>query len=598
MYRYIVDNAITYTPDDLVLFRESPFAAWMERLTLENPDHGIPPDLDSIGVNPPPPQQDDIIATLRSEGRNVALVDSQDDEPDRRVATLEAMRVGADFIVNGQLAAGVLSGAVDLLMRTSGFSELGDFLYIPCETRVENSLQSPFRLCFAAELLANLQGQLPAQMLIIRDGAEVVPLQTEDHIYYYRAVEKRFLNAMNIFRKHRMPDPAESAHFGRWAECASEVLKQQALSASNSASNQEEQQEEQQAEEAAEPVVEMPQLRVASGAVAGAQYDVDVVGRKEFAPSNYSGNYSTPEGAGCDSDTTLAEQARLLTPGRYGRGAPPGHTPSLARIGKPLYAHAAQEKRDESTSDTVAVATDSDEPVSEEPVSAKPVARKTDAKKRVLDPAASEASTLEASTADESTSDESTSDEALDNLEFIGSGPHSMNGLKFPEMDLGEAARAAPAPSLRDTSTQDLEASFAEIRSAAVQELPEREPRPPVFLPPEQHEAAAVTRTEAKDERRAGTRADSFPGETLNTQQLEAATSEPENPDSVVDLDSTVPMSTVAPVVQRAEEVFKRLIRDDPMFKKAEPANPASGGKTNNAPAASTFSSSLQTSEE
>ena len=50
MYRYSVDNAITYTPEDFVLFREAPFACWMERLTLENPEHGIPPD---AGSNPP-----------------------------------------------------------------------------------------------------------------------------------------------------------------------------------------------------------------------------------------------------------------------------------------------------------------------------------------------------------------------------------------------------------------------------------------------------------------------------------------------------------------------------------------------------------------
>ena len=43
MYRYSVDNAITYSSEDFVLFREAPFACWMERLTLENPDHGIPP---------------------------------------------------------------------------------------------------------------------------------------------------------------------------------------------------------------------------------------------------------------------------------------------------------------------------------------------------------------------------------------------------------------------------------------------------------------------------------------------------------------------------------------------------------------------------
>jgi hypothetical protein len=47
MYRYSVDNAITYTSEDFVLFRESPFACWMERLNLENPDHGIPADVGS-----------------------------------------------------------------------------------------------------------------------------------------------------------------------------------------------------------------------------------------------------------------------------------------------------------------------------------------------------------------------------------------------------------------------------------------------------------------------------------------------------------------------------------------------------------------------
>ena len=68
MYRYSVDNAVTYTPDDLVLFREAPFALWMERLTLENPEHGIPPDLDSSAPESGARPQDDIVDTLRDEG--------------------------------------------------------------------------------------------------------------------------------------------------------------------------------------------------------------------------------------------------------------------------------------------------------------------------------------------------------------------------------------------------------------------------------------------------------------------------------------------------------------------------------------------------
>ena len=66
MYRYTVDNAVTYTSEDLVLFRESPFACWMERLTLENPDHGIPPDLDAQPPGNSLKPQDELAETLRA----------------------------------------------------------------------------------------------------------------------------------------------------------------------------------------------------------------------------------------------------------------------------------------------------------------------------------------------------------------------------------------------------------------------------------------------------------------------------------------------------------------------------------------------------
>jgi hypothetical protein len=229
MYRYSVDNAITYTSEDFVLFKESPFACWMERLTLENRDHGIPPDVDSEAPRDTFDTQDDLADTLRAEGKNVILIESQLEESLRRSSTLDAMRKGVDFIVNGQLALGALSGSANLLMRTSGYSELGNYLYVPCSTQKKTSVHSALRLCFLADLLHSLQGQLPPQMLIIRGGSDVVPQDTENHIYHYRAVKHRFMAEQQAFRKHKMPDPAESANFGRWGECANEVLKQRAL---------------------------------------------------------------------------------------------------------------------------------------------------------------------------------------------------------------------------------------------------------------------------------------------------------------------------------------------------------------------------------
>jgi predicted RecB family nuclease len=189
------------------------------------------------------------------------------DEPRRRTATLEAMRHGADFVVNGQLALGPLSGSANLLMRTSGYSDLGDYLYVPCDTQGKTNLHSAFRLCFLADLLHSLQGQLPPQMLIIRGGTDVVPLETEEHIYHYRAVKQRFMTAMREFRKHRMPDPAESSHFGRWSDCANEVLKQRALNAADEGA---EDQLELQADDAAAPL-----LATADGNILATSPDTD-----------------------------------------------------------------------------------------------------------------------------------------------------------------------------------------------------------------------------------------------------------------------------------------------------------------------------------
>lgn len=284
MYRYSVDNAVTYTSEDFVLFRESPFACWMERLTLENPDHGIPPD---IGSQPPGntmESQQELAETLRAESRNVVLVPWQADEPSRRSATLAAMRQGADFIVDGQLAHGPLSGSANLLMRTSGFSELGNYLYMPCDTQGHTTLQSAFRLCFLADLLHSLQGQLPPQMLIIRGGGDLLQQQTEDHIYHYQAVKQRFMAAMRDFRKHRMPDPAESAHFGRWAECANEVLRQRML----------------RAEPEEQILAEEQELPLAANAPVAE------------APQQVQAQSTEQRSAG-----TLAEQARQLQPGTY-----------------------------------------------------------------------------------------------------------------------------------------------------------------------------------------------------------------------------------------------------------------------------------------
>jgi hypothetical protein len=437
MYRYSVDNAVTYTSEDFVHFRESPFACWMERLSLENPDHGIPPDVGSLPPRDSIEPQDDMADTLRTEGKDVRLIDWDADEPERRSATLEAMRKGADFIVNGQLALGPLSGVANLLVRTSGYSELGDYLYIPCSTQAKVSQHTEFRLCFLADLLHSLQGQLPPQMLVIRGGDDLVPLETESHIYHYRAVKQRFMESMRGFRKHRMPDPAESAHFGRWSDCAHEVLKQRLL------------REEQVGEEITDDDYQEPVLK-AAGAAAGGDASLDLEARRASEPEQHPGApageviaASVETGAVMEnantSGFTLAEQAHMLSPETYSPG------PGVFRLGRPKASRPERSESEDTVhleSDNTALAPEAEIHTEQETIEPVPEARAETTPKY----------------------NRRASDKALQNLEFIGSGPH-VAGMALdtapapetmpvpepePETEQPSAISTAPAPSLRD----------------------------------------------------------------------------------------------------------------------------------------------------
>lgn len=352
MQRDSADNKLSFSADDLVLFRKSPFASWMERLTLENPRHGIPPDADA----PEPPQlarpQNAFAATLRANSRRFVQIDWEASARQRATATLDAMRRGVDFIVDGQLAVGPLNDSVNLLMRTSGFSELGDYLYLPCDTAGRYGSEATFRLCFLADLLHSLQGQLPPQLIEIRRGEELNAQETERHIHFYRAVKQRFMLAQRNFRKHRMPNPAESAECGRWYACANEVLRQRLhLRQQREADAEETAPATATSPAAAEPPVPPP------GAPAAGQLDaVPALAVEKVALAVNQSPRPDRDSAGAaiaaELAGTLAEQARRLEvspAGASGRvdDAPPARLEPLSFIAAEIPERAPQARAPE-----------------------------------------------------------------------------------------------------------------------------------------------------------------------------------------------------------------------------------------------------------
>ncbi|MEZ5501441.1 MAG: hypothetical protein R3E50_01850 [Halioglobus sp.] len=190
------------------------------------------------------------------------------------------------------------------------------------------------------------------------------------------------------------------------------MLKQRAASEQQRVEDQ--QVEQQEAEEAAqEELARMPQLRVAS---AGQQVATTAL--------------ELPTAPRADAGATLAEQARMLSPGSFRSGSAPGHTPNLARFGRP-----------------------------------RPVAVEADPR----DPRHNRRST----------------DASLQNLEFIGSSAAETVVEMDSVVRSSEPVRPAPAPSLRESPPrQGRNQETAVPRPDAVR-LADLEPRAPVFLPPD-----------------------------------------------------------------------------------------------------------------
>jgi hypothetical protein len=232
----------------------------------------------------------------------------------------------------------------------------------------------------------------------------------------------------------------------------------------------------------------------------------------------------------------------MLRPGTYRNGTPPGHTPSLARFGKPR-SLAVESAR------TIASA-----PSDKAPSALLPAAELDTKGNTVV-----KAESMDASAA---------------------------VGAMVTDIGAVESMRPAPAPNLRVTSQRQPPVARGQ---ADIVHLPELEPRPPVFLPPDLVPDLPLSLPVSP------------PGERLQIPMRDRSESD-NDANSVVDLDSA-PLSTLAPVVQRAEAVFERLLRDDPLFSQPKPMTDSATNRSRQAeqgsqPQGAPFSNSLQTSEE
>lgn len=128
-------------------------------------------------------QRDHPGLTFRSFAALPPEADRQDDN-----GTLAAMREGIDVIYQGTLISGNKVGRPDLLLKTPGASNLGNYHYAPMDiklTRIDGTwddgnerlaIEQYWQVYFYGQILAAVQGRLPDKGYIYKTKARTLPV--------------------------------------------------------------------------------------------------------------------------------------------------------------------------------------------------------------------------------------------------------------------------------------------------------------------------------------------------------------------------------------------------------------------------------------
>jgi predicted RecB family nuclease len=212
---------LVFSPTDLVQYLASPFAAWMERYHLENPNT-VTPDAES--------EDEKLIAQTGDQHERVVLDELKAVTPqlveipkrdfsEALAKTAEAINAKSPIIYQGALQQGRFAGFADFLT----LDEAG--LYQVWDTKLARSPKPYYavQLCCYSEMLASfLGGKMPSKFGIILGTKERVEFRVEDFFHFYLRIKASFLAMNDGFTGNLAdcPEPQPRAEHRRWTSHA------------------------------------------------------------------------------------------------------------------------------------------------------------------------------------------------------------------------------------------------------------------------------------------------------------------------------------------------------------------------------------------
>jgi uncharacterized protein len=215
------NGTLIFSPSDLTLYMDSPFASWMEHYAILYPETTPEPDQPDLMMGllqaKGNAHEQATLAELTTKGLSIENLSKSDNTIE---GTINAMRTGVDIIYQASLAKLPFHGRADFLVKVAGASILGDYHYEIWDTKLSKTIKPNFimQLCCYVDMLEDLQGCRPNNIGIILGNNEKVSLRTDNYFYYYQQLKNSFLSAHNNFNPKDRPDPADSKSWGRWTK--------------------------------------------------------------------------------------------------------------------------------------------------------------------------------------------------------------------------------------------------------------------------------------------------------------------------------------------------------------------------------------------
>lgn len=228
---HLRDNKISFSPSDLTNFMESRFVSFMDRLFLLGDPRAVQDELDEgmeIIRQRGFEHEKSYLDLLRSNGSDICEIDSKSGNGIE--LTKQAMHEGRRFIYQAHLVQGQFFGKCDFLVRVDGRTSptlKTDYVYEPLDTKLALKPKPYFaiQLCCYSEMLAEIQGVLPACFAIVLGDGTLKSFRTQDYYYFYRQLKHQFLEFQNNFDSSEYPEYIDLPAFCSWKNLGEQILE-------------------------------------------------------------------------------------------------------------------------------------------------------------------------------------------------------------------------------------------------------------------------------------------------------------------------------------------------------------------------------------